>query len=509
MFTLISQAFPQVLTLQNLIVINVGMLVGIIFGAIPGLNGNLAITVLLPFTFSMDTIPAILMLTAIFFGSNFGGSISAILINTPGTGNAAATVLDGYPLAQKGYPNKSLMTALTASTFGGIFSALCLLFLSQPISDVARKMSYPEYFALAVFGLSIIAFISGKSMAKGLICGGIGVLLSTVGIDKTSGLSRFTFGKLQLYSGLTMMAVLLGTFAISQMIDRVVKQQQNEGSSMKESLKDDKLTLTETKGLIPTMLKSSLIGAVIGAIPGTGGNIAAFISYNEARRKAKPDEHFGEGALRGIAAPESANNGATCCVLIPLLTLGIPGDIVAATLLSALTMHGLIVGPQLFATSGVTVYAILIGCVIAQVFIYLQGKYLLGLFVKATNAPYDLLTAALVAICCTGAYSINGKIMDVYVMCAAGIISYVLKKFDFPIVPLVLGMVLGSTAESNLRSTVTVINGSWLNFFKRPVCLGLTIILILLIVTTIRGNRSAAAKTSPSTIESDKSNEKI
>lgn len=494
MFEMISQALPQVLTIQNLLFINVGMLIGIVFGAIPGLNGNLAITVLLPFTFSFEPIPGILMLTSIFFGANFGGSISAILINTPGTGNAAATVLDGYPLAERGFPRKALATALTASTFGGIFSALCLLFLSEPISRVARQMSYPEYFALSVFGLSIITFISGKSMVKGLICGAIGVLLSTVGMDKTSGLNRFTFGSIQLYTGLTMMAVLLGTFAISQMIDRVVRQNQPEGSDLGEAREGDKLTRGETKALLPTMLKSSAIGAVIGAIPGTGGNIAAFIAYNEARRKAKQGEKFGEGELKGIAAPEAANNGATCCVLIPLLTLGIPGDIVAATLLSALTMHGLIVGPQLFVNSGVTVYAILIGCVIAQVFIFLQGKYLMSLFVKATNMPYDLLTAVLVAVCCVGAFSINGKIVDVYVMVVAGIVTYVLKKFDFPVVPLVLGMVLGSTAEENLRSTMAVINGSWINFFQRPVCLGITLILFLLIGSTVYNNRKNEKK---------------
>ena len=341
---------------------------------------------------------------------------------------------------------------------------------------------------MAVFGLSIIAFISGKSLLKGLICGAIGVLLSTVGMDKTSGLNRFTFGKLQLYTGLTMMAVLLGTFAISQMIERVVAQKKSEGSDLGQKTEGDELTTAETRCRSPTMFKSSAIGAIIGAIPGTGGNIAAFIAYNEARRKAKKHEKFGEGEIKGIAAPESANNGATCCVLIPLLTLGIPGDIVAATLLSALTMHGLIVGPQLFVTSGVTVYAILIGCVIAQIFIFLQGRYLMNLFVKATHVPYDLLTAVLVAVCCTGAFSINGKMIDITVMVIAGIAAYVLKKFDFPIVPLVLGMVLGTTAENHLRSTMTIVNGSWLTFFSRPVCLGITLILIALVGTTLYNN---------------------
>ena len=313
----ILQALGNLFTVQNLIFANIGIFIGIIFGAIPGMNGNLAITVLLPFTFQMDTVPALLMLTAIFFGANFGGSISSILINTPGTNAAAATLIDGYPMCRNGQPRRALDMALVASTFGGLISAFCLLFFAPQISKVAMKFSSPEYFALAIFGLSVIASVSGKSLVKGLISGGLGILLATVGIDSVSGVTRFTFGNIRLYNGIKMLAVLLGVYAIAQMIGRINKTEAAVVSNLKAADKDDHITKEDVKKTLPIMTKSSLIGAFIGAVPGTGGAIASFIAYNEAKRKAKPGEKFGEGEIKGIAAPESANNGATAATLIP------------------------------------------------------------------------------------------------------------------------------------------------------------------------------------------------
>ena len=342
---------------------NIGIFIGIIFGSIPGLNGNLAITVLLPFTFQMDTIPALLLLTAIFFGANFGGSISSILINTPGTNAAAATLIDGYPMCRNGQPQKALDMALVASTIGGLISALCLLFFSPQISKVAIRFGSPEYFALAIFGLSVIASVSGKSIIKGLVSGGMGILLSTVGLDGVSGLVRFSFGNLRLYNGVKMLSTLLGAF----------------------------------------------------------------------------------------------------------------------------TMHGLVVGPKLFVDSGSVVYAVLIGCVISQVIMFLQGKYLLKLFVKITHVPQDLLTAVLVVICCAGAFAISGSEMDVYIMLLFGGIAYLMQKVDFPPVPIVLGMVLGPIAESNLRNALVMSGGSWLIFVQRPICLVFILLTIVLIVLLKKG----------------------
>lgn len=492
----ISSALVQLLTVQNFIFVNIGIFIGIIFGAIPGMNGNLAITVLLPFTFQMGTVPALLMLTAIFFGSNFGGSISSILINTPGTNAAAATLIDGYPLCRKGQPRRALDMALAASVFGGLVSAFCLLFFAPQISKVAIRFGSPEYFALALFGLSVIASVSGKSLVKGLISGGLGILLATVGIDSVSGLARFTFSNLRLYNGIKMLAVLLGVYAIAQMIGRINKTESVVVSELKETDKDDHITKEDVKKTLPTMAKSSLIGAFIGAIPGTGGAIASFIAYNEAKRCAKPGEMFGEGEIKGIAAPESANNGATAATLIPLLTLGIPGDVVAATLLGAFTMHGLVVGPKLFASSGPVVYAVLIGCVIAQIIMFVQGKYLLGLFVKITHVPQDLLTAILVVTCCAGAYAIGSSEIDVYVMLMFGVIAYFMQKVDFPAVPIVLGMVLGPTAESNLRNALVMSGGSWSIFVKRPICLAFIILTFVLIVLLKKGDAKQRKATS-------------
>lgn len=477
-------AMGHLLTLENFILINVGVFVGIIFGAIPGMSGNLGITVFLPFTFQMGAVPALLMLCGIFFGSNFGGSISAILINTPGTNGACATLLDGFPMAKKGHPLKALDMALIASTFGGLISALCLLLFSPQISKIALNFGAPEYFALALFGLSIIASVSGESILKGLVSGAIGMIVASVGIDSISGLTRFTFGKVKMYNGIKMIAVLLGVYAIAQLIGRVNGNDKGGQASslIVEKGKKDRVTLAEVKSTAPVMLKSSVIGSIIGAIPGTGSAIAAYIAYNEAKRTAKPDEHFGEGELRGIAAPESANNGATASCLIPLLTLGIPGDAVAATLMGAFTMHGLVVGPKLFQDSGPIIYAMMIGCVIAQLFMYTQGRYLMPVFVKITHIPQDLLTALLMVICCAGAFAIANTVFDVHVMLIFGVIAYAMSKFDFPAVPIVLGMVLGPIAESNLRNALTMSNGSWLIFIKRPICLGFIVLTFVFIV---------------------------
>lgn len=482
-------ALQNLFTLENLIAANLGIFIGIVFGTIPGLNGNLAITILLPFTFKLGSVPALLMLTAIFFGANFGGSISAILINTPGTNAAAATLIDGYPMCRNGNPRKALDMALVASTVGGLISAFCLLFFAPQISKIAMKFGPPEYFSLAIFGLSIIASVSGESILKGLICGGLGIMLSIVGIDPVSGLVRFTFNNMLLFNGIKMLAVLLGVYAIAQMIARINETDIDQEILVPDRNQTDRVTKKELKKTFPTMLKSSFIGALIGAIPGTGGAIASFLAYNEAKRCQKEGDRFGKGEIKGVAAAESANNGATAATLIPLLTLGIPGDVVAATLLGAFTMQGLVVGPKLFENSGPIVYAILIGCVFSQLFMFLQGKYLLKLFVKIIHVPQSLLTSLIVVTCCAGGYAIANSIMDVYVMIAFGIIAYFMSKLDFPPVPIVLGMVLGPTAESNLRNALVMSQGSWGIFVKRPIALVFILLTFIMIFLLKRGEK--------------------
>lgn len=482
MLDMILNSFVNLFTLQNFVFINLGITIGIIFGAIPGMSGNLAITVLLPFTFSLSSVPALLMLISIYFGSNFGGSISSILINTPGTSGAAATLLDGYPMAKKGQQKKALDIALHASTFGGLVSALCLLFFAPQLSKVAMSFGPPEYFALAIFGLSIIASVSGDNILKGLISGAFGMLIAIVGIDQISGIPRFIFGNIKLYNGIRMIAVLLGVYAVAQIIERINDFDLKDIKAELDKNSVESLSKKELVSIIPTMFKSSLIGAFIGAIPGTGGAISAFISYNEAKRCAKKGEHFGEGEIKGVAAPESANNGTTAATLIPLLTLGIPGDVVAATLLGAFTMHGLIVGPRLFSNSAPIVYIILVGCIVSQFIMFLQGKYLLPLFVKITHIPQNLLTTLLMLFCCAGAFAIANSAFDVKIIIIFGIISYFMKKIDLPPVPVVLGMILGPIAENNLRNSLIMSKGSLIIFFQRPISLIFIILTIIFIV---------------------------
>lgn len=486
----------QLLTIENFIYANIGVMVGIIFGAIPGLNGNLAITILLPFTFALNPVSAILMLTAIFFGSNFGGSISSILINTPGTNAAAATLLDGYPLAQKGYPRKSLDMALVASTVGGIISSFILLFFAPPIANVAIRFGPAEYFSLAIFGLSIIASVSGKSIVRGMVSGCIGVLISTVGVDLVSGVSRFTFGSINLYRGIPLLPVILGVYAISNMIDRINLKglSNNITENITTDKHQDRLTVKDILQTSTTMFKSSIIGVIIGAIPGTGGAIASFIAYNEAKRCAKKGEKFGEGEIKGVAAPESANNGATSATLIPLLTLGIPGDLVAATLLGGFIMHGLIPGPTLFKEQGDIMYAIMIGMLCSNILIYFQGKYLLKYFVKITKIPQNLLTPILVVICTTGAFAYASMFFDLYLLMVFGIGAYILSKMDFPVIPVVLGIILGPIAENNVRSALNISGGSLLIFIQKPISLFFLILTVVFIILLKRQMKKETVK---------------
>ncbi len=488
-----GEIFTNLFTIENFIFINIGMFIGIIFGAVPGMNGNLAITIFLPFTFQLNSVSALLMLTSIYFGSMFGGSITAILIKTPGTGAATATLLDGAPLAEKGQPHRALDTALIASTFGGIISAISLLLFAPQLGALAMRFGSPEYFILALFGLSVIASVSGESKLKGLIAASLGVLLGTVGIDSVSGVPRFTFGNVTLMNGLKMMACMLGLFAIFRMTERVKRGAQGKTGKTAQDLKkasaDDRYTFIDFKKCFKTMSIGSFLGALIGAIPGTGGAIASYLTYNLAKNNAKPGEEFGKGEVKGIAGPEASNNGATAASLIPMLTLGIPGSAVAATLMGAFQMHGLASGPKLFEDHPIAVYTILFGCLLAQFFMFLQGKYLMSLFVKITRVPFRLLTSCLIVVCCCGAYSIANRSFDVKVMIVVGILGYLLSFLDLPMVPMVLGLILGPTAEAYLRNALSVGNGNWLIFFQRPICVVFMILLILLLVTLARGER--------------------
>ena len=363
---MIESVLSSLFTLENLLWINVGLAGGIMVGALPGLTGTMAMALLLPLTYGLASIPGVMLLLGVYCGSIYGGSITAILINTPGTPASAATSLDGYPMAQKGHGLKALHVALSASTIGGLFSCAVLLFAAPPIASFALKFGPAEYFALALFGLTIIASVGGKSQIKGLLMGFVGLLISCIGIDPMDGVSRFTFGINRMEGGIDTIPVLIGLFAITEIMAKARDMNKATGTAVK--VEKEKTRFRDVLKYKMVLLKSSILGVFIGAVPGTGAAISSFLAYNEAKRTSKHPEEYGHGSEEAVVASESANNAVTGATLIPLLTLGIPGDTNTAVLLGALTMQGIAAGPQLFTQHGEWVYTIMLGLIAVNIF---------------------------------------------------------------------------------------------------------------------------------------------
>lgn len=500
MLTNIIDGFFEFFKLSSFIYMNLGLLAGVIFGCIPGLTVMLCLVLFLPFTYNLEAIDSFMFLLGIYCAGSYGGSISAILINTPGTPHAAATMLDGNPLAKRGLAQKALNIALEASTFGGIFSALVLLFLAPQVAKVALKFGASEIFILCVFGISIIAGVSGDSLAKGIISGCIGLFLSIIGMDVISGTFRFTLNNYNLYAGFDLVIVLIGLFALSETISNSNGSKEFKASTamhLDKTEKDrGKLTKAEYLRMLPHVIKSSIIGVIVGVIPGTGASMASFFSYDRARKSSKHPEEFGNGSIEGIAAAESANNAVTGATLIPLLTLGIPGDAAVAILLGTLMANGLTPGPNLFQEHGLTLYAIMVGLVFINIFMYLQGKYLTGFFAKVTKIPSEILIPIIVVFCFAGSYSIKSSMFDLYISIAFGIIAYILVKLKFSTIPVLLGLVLGALTESNLRRTLIISQGSLSIFVKRPISLAFLVVLVITIGFIVKENIARSRKNS-------------
>ncbi len=477
---------------QNFLIIPIGLALGIVVGAIPGLTSDLGIILCIPLTYGMDPTMAILMLLAIYCGGTYGGSITAILINTPGTSANAATLFDGYPMAKKGQAYKALQMALFASTVGGLISAFALLFLAPQIAKITLLFGPAEYFALAVFGLSVIAGVSNKSILKGLMGACIGVFIATIGMDGISGTQRFTFGLTKLRSGIELIIALIGLFAISEIM---MKSQYNPKTDRKivdaKSITKDRITKEEYKRCRKPIGIGSLIGCIIGATPGTGGGLAAFIAYNQVKTSSKHPETFGTGEIEGVAVSESANNGACGATMIPMLTLGVPGDGATAILMGAFMIHGLVPGPSLFKEHGNILYAIMLGLIVVNVFMYIIGSVFTKWYAHITRIPFELLACIVLAFCSAGAYSTKNSVYDIYVIFAVGILAYFLRRMDFQLVPILLGIVLGPLAETNFRRALVLSDGSMSIFFTRPISLAFIVIAVVTVtVFAIRSSRA-------------------
>lgn len=486
MLEFIGPAMGMLFTLENLLWINLGVFIGCVFAAIPGLSVILCIILFLPFTYKMTAVPGMMFLLGIYCAGGYGGSVSAILINTPGTPHAATTMLDGHPMSQKGRTKAALKIALYASTFGGIFSALMLLFLAPQVAKVSAQLGTAEYFLVCLFGLTIIAGISGKSMIKGIISACIGLFIACIGADPMTSYDRFTFGVPRLYMGLDLAICLIGLFALIEILKKAEKK---PGRLLldTERIKDDgTISKEEYKRMLPPVLMSSVIGTIIGIIPGTGASMASWFSYDRAKAISKHKEEFGHGSVEGIAAAESANNAVTGATLIPLLTLGIPGDGCVAIMLSALMINGLNPGLSLFTTQGDIMYAIMIGLLFVNLFMLIQGKFLTKLFAKVVSIPQEILTPIIVIFCFAGAYSINKSYFDVAVTLVFAVIAWVLYKLDFPAVPILLGLVLGNMTETNFRRALLLSNGSPAIFVKGPYCIAFLVLITVAVAMIIK-----------------------
>ena len=492
MMQYIVPATGLLFTLENILWINIGVFVGSVFAAIPGLSVILCVILFLPVTYTMTAIPGMMFLLGIYCAGGYGGSVSAILINTPGTPHAAATMLDGHPLSEQGRTKAALKIALYASTFGGVFSALMLLFLGPQVAKVAAQLGTAEYFMVCVFGLTIIAGVSGKSIIRGLISACLGLLISCVGTDPMTSYDRFTFGISRLYLGLDLAICLIGLFALVEILAKAEKRLGSLNLDTTKIKDDGKITREEYKRMARPVIMSSIIGVMVGIIPGTGASEASWFSYNTAKNLSRHPEEFGHGSVEGIAAAESANNAVTGATLIPLLTLGIPGDGTVAIMLSALMINGLNPGLSLFTTDGDIMYAIMLGLILVNLFMLLQGKFLTTLFAKVVSIPQEILTPIIGICCVAGAYSVIENYFDVGGARLVGVLAWVLRKLDLPPVPILLGLVLGSMTETNFRRALLISDGSPSIFFQSIYCKIFLALIVVALAAIIRGKLKEA-----------------
>jgi len=460
----ILTGFELIMTPVSLGLIFMSVLLGVVIGALPGLSSTMAVALLLPFTIGMEPVVAISMMAALYCAGTFGGSITAILINAPGAPPAVATALDGYPMAQRGEAGRALGIAAISSVCGGLLSLVAFIIAAPLLSKVALSFRPQEYFALTLFGLSMLAAISGKSAPRNLISGMFGVLVSVVGIHLVTGVERFTFGTNFLYDGIDFVPVLIGVFAIAELL-----KQADARDAAIERIKDVAIRLPgmeDMRRIWKTILRSSAIGTIVGILPAEGTTVAAIMGYNEAKRWSKTPEEFGKGCIEGVAGPEAANNAGTSGAMVPTLALGIPGSGTTAVILAALIMHGFRPGPFLMRETPEILYAIFIAMLIANfafLFIGLAGA---KVFSMITLIPRTFLWPAVFCFSIVGAYAYQQQMFDVWVMLISGLIGFVAMRHGFGPAPFVMGLVLGGLLEKNWSQSMIIFDSNWLLFFN-------------------------------------------
>lgn len=450
---------------------------GVVIGALPGLNATTGAALLLPFTLTMEPIPAIAVLIAIYCSATFAGAITAILINTPGTSASATTCLDGYPLAMRGEAGRALGMAVVSSTVGGVLSVLVLMLAAPMLARAAYQFSPPEYFALTLFGLSMLATIGDGSAIKNLISGALGVLLAVVGVDKLTTVERYTFDSYELYEGIGFVPVMIGIFGISELL-----VQSSLVGTVRERVKMAAVKLPskeDYKKVWKTILRSTGIGTFIGILPAEGATVASMIGYNEARRWSKTPEEFGHGAIEGIAGSEAANNSATGGAMVPTLALGIPGSATAAVILAGLTVHGLRPGPTMFTEQADFAYAIFWSMMFVNILFLFIGLYGATAFARITLVPTQILWPCVFIFSVVGAYALDQSMFDVWIALAAGILGYLMRRYGFSVVPLAIGLILCGMLEQRFGQSMVMLDEKWWLIVTRPLALFFLILTLL------------------------------
>lgn len=486
------QGFQSLLNITTLLLMLGGVFGGLVIGALPGLSAFTALAIMLPFTFGMDPVNGISFLMAVYVGGCSGGLISAILLGIPGTPSSIATCFDGFPMAKNGEAKKALGSAILFSFIGGIFGALVLAFIGPYIARIALRFSSYDYFAIILFALTTVSALSEGSMVKGLTSCALGIALAFVGTDGLSSVYRYTFGITKLANGFSLVPVLIGLFAVSQIMMTARDKAKNEkvfdiAEIPQKKFKGFGLKLSEFLELLKIAGPCAIIGLVIGILPGLGGNVSNLMAYSYAKKTSKHPEKFGTGIVDGVIASETANNATVGGAVIILLTLGIPGDNATSIILAGFQMHDIAPGPLLFETNGDLVYAVLAAFIVANIAFFILEYFGLPIFTKLLSVPSTLLLPIVIVCCFVGSYCANNNTLDILIMVLFGVLGYVLKKHKYPLAPLVVGFILAPILELYLRRSLMKTDGNFLPILQSPIAAVFLICTVITVVYTAYG----------------------
>ncbi|MGE0767636.1 MAG: tripartite tricarboxylate transporter permease [Hyphomicrobiaceae bacterium] len=471
------------LSLQNLAFALAGCIFGTLVGVLPGVGPAAGTAILIPITFNLDPAGAIIMLSAIYYGAMYGGTITSVLLNVPGEAASVITCIEGFQMARNGRGGAALGIAAIGSFIGGTFAVVALVVVAAPLAALALKFGPPEFFALMLFGLCLVTGLAGRSLLAGILMTVAGLLIAMIGIDPTRGVPRFTLGMPELYDGLGFIPVVMGLFGIGEILSTAEKPYKE---IVRTNLRDVLPTKAEWKASIGAIWRGTGIGFFLGLIPGVGAIIPTFMSYILEKRISKHPEKFGTGVIEGVAGPETANNSYANAAMVPLLTLGIPSSPTIAVLMGAFIVNGLTPGPFLFTEKPLLVWTIIASFFIGNVMLLILNLPLVGLWAKILEVPYMYICVGTVMFCMIGAYSINSSVFDIWVMLGFGVVGYLLRKLDFPLAPAVLGLILGPQLEKSLRTSLEMSAGDFSIFFTRPITLVLLVLsAIVLLVSAL------------------------